>query len=241
MKLPVIQGTIRRRLLVNFRVAPEVIQKLLPDRMRPKLLAGQAVAGICLIRLEHVRPRHVPAAMGIASENAAHRVAVLWDDETGQSHEGVYIWRRDTGSVLNHLAGGRIFPGEHHKAHFDATMNDGHVALEMRSDDGEVRIEVSAHVSSALGSSSRFGSLEEASQFFAHGSVGFSVTSDPHRLDGIRLATSQWKVEPLAIDRWFSSYFSDERRFPKGSLELDCGLFMRDIEHEWHEEEDLYV
>jgi hypothetical protein len=245
MKLPVIQGTIRRRMLVNFRVDPEVIQKLLPDRMQPKLHAGYAVAGICLIRLEHVRPRHIPAALGIASENAAHRVAVLWDDEAGTTHEGVYIWRRDTGSVLNHLAGGRIFPGEHHKASFDVTSTAApspeHIDLKMRSDDGDMRIEVSAHVGDALASSSHFGSLEDASQFFAHGSVGFSVTSDPHRLDGIRLATSEWKVEPLAIDRWFSSYFSDESRFPRGSIELDCGLLMRDIEHEWHEEEDLYV
>ena len=40
MKLPVIQGTIRRRLLVNFRVDPAVMQKSLPSRLRPKLHAG---------------------------------------------------------------------------------------------------------------------------------------------------------------------------------------------------------
>jgi uncharacterized protein YqjF (DUF2071 family) len=69
MRLPVIQGTIRRRILANFRVDPEAIQRELPDRFRPKLQNGFAVAGICLIRLEHVRPRMTPEIVGITSEN----------------------------------------------------------------------------------------------------------------------------------------------------------------------------
>ena len=81
MKLPVIQGVIRRRILANFRVDPEVMQQQLPARFRPKLQRGYAVAGICLIRLEHIRPRFVPESIGLNSENAAHRVAVLWDED----------------------------------------------------------------------------------------------------------------------------------------------------------------
>ncbi|MDQ3009459.1 MAG: DUF2071 domain-containing protein [Acidobacteriota bacterium] len=77
MKLPAIEGIIRRRILVNYRVSPEVIQRLLPSRFRPKLYAGYAVAGICLIRLEHMRPQNLPAVVGISSENAAHRIAML--------------------------------------------------------------------------------------------------------------------------------------------------------------------
>ncbi len=244
MKLPVIQGTIRRRLLVNFRIDPVVMQRSLPDRLRPKLHRGHAIAGICLIRLEHVRPRHVPAALGMASENAAHRVAVLWDDANdGQRtpREGVYISRRDTGSLVNHLGGGRIFPGEHHLARFDVVAENGAIDFKMQSTDGEVRVEVRAHVAKELPRSSSFASLDEASEFFARGAVGFSVTSDAHRLDGLRLATSTWEVEPLAIESCFSSYFADETRFPRGSVEPDCALLMRDVEHEWHQEQALYV
>ena len=117
MRLPVLTGTIRRRLLVNFRVHADVIERLLPHPFRPKLHRGSAIAGICLIRLEHVRPAGFPARLGLSSENAAHRIAVEWEDAEG-AQEGVFIPRRDTGSLLNHLAGGRIFPGEHHRADF---------------------------------------------------------------------------------------------------------------------------
>lgn len=112
MRLPNVHGLIKRRLLVNFRVAPAVIQRQLPAPFQPKLHDGHAIAGICLIRLEEIRPNHVPRFLGLASENAAHRIAVVWKDRTG-SHEGVYIPRRDTGSIVSHLAGGRLFPGEH--------------------------------------------------------------------------------------------------------------------------------
>src|SRR6267142_5946791 len=107
MKLPIIQGIIRRRILVNFRVDPDVVQTQLPKRFTPKLHAGSAIAGICLIRLEEIRPKFLPALFGISSENAAHRIAVTWRDDKGIEKEGVYIPRRDTGSWLNHLSGGR--------------------------------------------------------------------------------------------------------------------------------------
>jgi hypothetical protein len=76
MRLPVIQGVIRRRILVNFRIDPGVMQAQLPPRFRPKLHQGHAIAGVCLIRLEAVRPRLVPQFLALSSENAAHRIAV---------------------------------------------------------------------------------------------------------------------------------------------------------------------
>ena len=85
MRLPTIRGLIRRRLLVNFRVNAEVMQRFLPAPFRPKLHHGYAIAGICLIRPEQVRPAGLPACLGISSENAAHRIAVLWDEPSGET------------------------------------------------------------------------------------------------------------------------------------------------------------
>src|SRR5262249_44241465 len=84
MKLPAASGLTRRLILVNFRVRPAVIQALLPAPFQPKLVRGSAIAGVCLIRLEQVRPRFLPPSMGFHSENAAHRVAVCWTDEAGE-------------------------------------------------------------------------------------------------------------------------------------------------------------
>src|SRR5688572_22191214 len=104
MKIPVLRGLIERRILVNYRVDPGVLAPLLPAPFRPRLVGGFGMAGICLIRLRGVRPRLFPSWLGISSENAAHRVAVEWD-EGGVVREGVYVRRRDTDSRLNALAG----------------------------------------------------------------------------------------------------------------------------------------
>lgn len=240
MRLPTIQGLIRRRILANFRIDPQVMQRQLPSRFRPKLHDGYAVAGICLIRLEHVRPRLVPEIIGLSSENAAHRVAVLWDED-GVTREGVFISRRDTNSQINHLLGGRIFPGEHHQASFSVTESDSEIRLTMESADAAVKVEIQGKVAAELPPASIFSSLEQASSFFEEGALGYSVTSEPGRLDGLELKTKEWRVEPLQVEKVYSSYFSDEERFPKSGIGFDHALIMRDVAHEWHGADDLYV
>lgn len=241
MQIPVIHGTIRRRILVNFRVDPAVMQAQLPSRFTPKLHHGHAIAGICLIRLEDVRPRHLPALVGFSSENAAHRIAVRWDDPSGERNEGVFIPRRDTGSLMNHVAGGRIFPGEHHRATFDIREDRQTIDLRMRSQDGAVRVRVCGRFGGGIPTTSCFSSLDEASRFFEAGSLGYSVTRESRRLDGIELVTHGWRVEALEVDEVESSYFSDRSKFPAGSVEFDCALAMRNLAHEWRAAKDLYA
>ncbi len=241
MRIPAMQGIIQRRILVNYRVDPQVIQKLLPARFRPKLYDGHAIAGICLIHLEQLRPKMMPEFIGVASENAAHRIAVLWDDETGATREGVFIPRRDTNSPLNYLLGGRIFPGEHHAADFRVEESENQLNLAMRSRDGHVAVQVSGRIVEGLPPTSVFRSLADASSFFEAGALGYSLTRSPHRLEGLRLETMGWRVDPLAVQQVYSSYFADEQTFPKGSVEFDHALLMSNLAHEWHTASDLYV
>ena len=240
MRLPNVHGTIKRRLLVNFRVDPAVMQRHLPSPFRPKLHDGHAIAGMCLIRLENIRPRRFPAMMGLSSENAAHRCAVVWEDDSGP-REGVYIARRDTGSLLNHLAGGRLFPGEHQRASFQVSDSEGRIALQMRSADGHVAIDVAGRAAERLTDTSRFRTVDEASAFFEGGSLGYSATSSGTRLDGLVLKTESWKVEPLAMERARSTFFDNPAMFPAGSIAFDCALIMRNLPHQWEAAQDLYI
>jgi hypothetical protein len=239
IRLPVLAGIIKRRLLINFRAQPEVVQRLLPPPFRPKLHLGQALVGICLIRLEQIRPSGVPALLGISSENAAHRIAVEWTDSDGK-HEGVFVPRRDTGSLLNRVAGGRIFPGEHHGAKFSVTDADGLIDFSMQSLDGSTAVRVVAQETEQLPANSCFRSLAESSAFFESGCVGYSVTRDPARFDGLLLRTLDWRVRALSVQRMESSFFDDQTRFPAGTIEFDHGLIMRDLRHEWHQADDLH-
>ena len=238
MKVPVVRGVIERRILANYRVDREVIATILPAPFRPKLQEGKAIAGICLIRLAGIRPPLVPAALGVSSENAAHRIAVEWD-EGGMTREGVYIPRRDTSSLLNTIVGGRLFPGTHHRARFDVAEEQGGYRLHMRSHDGSAEVRIDATIAGAFPAGSVFGSLPSASAFFERGALGYSATSRPGAFDGLELRSLSWRLEPLAVNNVTSSFFEDRHLFPPGTVEFDCALLMRDTAHEWRAHDQL--
>jgi hypothetical protein len=104
-----------------------------------------------------------------------------------------------------------------------------------------VAIDIEGQIGAEIPASSIFTSLAESSSFFEAGSLGYSVTREPQRLDGLKLATKEWHVEPLHLATAYSSYFSNPAKFPTGSVEFDHALIMRNVAHEWHTADDLYV
>lgn len=238
MRIPTIRGIIDRRVLVNFKVAPEVLARVCPPPFRPQIVNGFGVAGICLIRLMQVRPKAMPAFFGFSSENAAHRIAVQWDADGG-TRSGVFVPRRDTSSLLNALAGGRIFPGVHNRARFNVreTESDYHIAME--SIDGAARLSVTGRTSPDFPVDSVFEDITACSRFFEAGSLGYSPANTPGQFDGLELRSINWQVQPLALSDVQSTFFGDASTFPSGSATFDHALLMRDIHHEWHSRESL--
>lgn len=233
MRIPIIRGVIDRRILVNFRVDPNVLAKQLPPPFRPNLVDGWGMAGVCLIRLKQIRPRFLPSIVGVSSENAAHRIAVEWDQD-GNRCEGVFVPRRDSSSRLNSLVGGRLFPGVHHHGVFHVDEHDNRFRIELDSDDRRTHLLIKANIADDLPPASIFRSLQDASDFFSHGSLGYSVTSRPNRFDGLELRSFNWRVEALDVAQIESSFFEDGHLFPPSSVEFNCALLMRGIDHEWH-------
>lgn len=232
MRPPNLAGVVERRLLVNYRVDPTVIARQLPPPFRPQIVDGFAVAGICLIRLGSMRPRGLPKWVGLGSENAAHRVAVEWDSPGG-TETGVYIPRRDSDSAINVIVGGRLFPGEHHRADFDVSESSDQIHVGFAARDGSAEVSVKVSISDNLEGSELFADVADASAFFERGSVGYSGTHDPTRFDGLALQTNAWRVDPAEVLEAHSSFFADTSAFPAGSAQLDCALVMRQIPVTW--------
>lgn len=219
-------ATIERRLLINFRLDPVVAQSLLPAPLRPHLVRGSAVAGVCLLRLGDLRPAGFPLRIGWGAENAAHRIAVEWDDVDG-THTGVYVPERHSASWLPVLVGGRVFPGVHKHATFDNNESDGRFRVSLTAPGTSVAVEV---VVDDDWRSELFETAADASAFFQAGSVGWSPTRNGKHLEGLRLATTQWATTSARAISVESSFFD---ALPAGSAELDCVLLMRDVDITW--------
>ena len=238
MRAPQLRATIERRLLVNYRVDPEVLAAALPQPFRPATIDGYGIAGVCLLRLGAVRPVGVPKLLGLTSENAAHRVAVEWDTPRGPM-TGVFIPRRDTSSRLSALVGGRLFPGWQHPARFDVSEVGDRYEIGVASRDGDVRVELTASVSESPMPGSIFASVEAASAFFRSAPVGYAATPCDGVFDGVELGTEGWNLEPLYVERAISSFFDDGTRFPRGTATLDSAFLMAQISTRWRPQPQL--
>jgi hypothetical protein len=237
VKAPALAAVMERRILVNYRVDPDLLGSYLPAPFRPALVGGHGVAGICLIRLGRIRPAGLPAA-GLRSENAAHRAAVCWDGPDGPV-TGVYIPRRDTSSRLAALAGGRLFPGYLHLARFRAREDCAGYRIEVASRDGLVHIQVEAHLTGELPAGSIFTSLDAASAFFRCAPAGYAATPARGVFDGVQLETAGWTLQPLHMDNAASSFFDDRRRFPAGTAVPDSAFLMSGLSTTWHPQPEL--
>ncbi|MFK7910239.1 MAG: DUF2071 domain-containing protein [Akkermansiaceae bacterium] len=236
MKIPTITGVIRRRVLLNYRIDPEITASILPRNFRPQLVNGYAIAGICLIRLEQVRPKGMPALVGFSSENSAHRIGVEWD-AAGIKKYGVYVPRRDTDCMFNALVGGRLFPGAHELSAFEVSDKNGNISMQVTAKDyGMPLVDFDAEESERLPDNSIFSSLAESSAFFEAGCIGYSPKPNSCHMEGLQLRTQKWKVSPLKVSSIRSAYFDDREIFRKEAIQFDHALLMRDIPHEWHSE-----
>ncbi len=225
--IPRMAATIAQRVLVNYRVDPDVAGSLLPDGIRPQLVGGSAVAGVCLIHLTAFRPAWFAPAIGHRSRNAAHRIAVEWDTAEGPQ-TGVYIPRRHSSSRLARLVGGRVFPGTHIAASVDFRTTADDLEVHVEADD--LRVRVAARRGPGIPfRSDLFETLEQSSAFFRKDAVGWSPTRSG-ALEGLRLDTDAWKVEPIDVTALSSTFFD---ALPDGAAQFDHALLMRDVPTRW--------
>lgn len=233
---PVVQGNIERRILLNYRIDPEVAAPLIPAPYRLKLCAGKAIGGICLIRITNIRPRYAPPIIGLSSENAACRFAVEWDTQDGV-REGMFIPHRDTSSRLSSFLGGTILPGPYSHAHFIVYESFDELFVEMRTRTSDKpSLVVQGHIAARLPHTSIFPSLDAAAEFFAHHTAGYTDGAAPREFDGMKLPSREWQVIPLDITCIRSAYFDDTTRFPEGSIHFDSALLLRGVVTEWVKE-----
>lgn len=203
--LPTIEGIIARRVLLNVRVDPEVAARIVPAPLEVDVRSDSAVAGVCLIRLEGLRPKGSPTAVGISSENMAHRIAIRYPSRDGMKR-GVFIWRRETDNGLMKLLGGRLFPGVHGKATFDVSEGSGYLEYRVRSS-SDVDLSLGLHTETEWRGCQLFPELRDIETFFADGDYGYSCTLRGDRLEGLRLRSLAWKMNPLMVSHmsWHSS------------------------------------
>jgi hypothetical protein len=219
-------GIMARRLLVNWRVPVDIATRVLPAGTRPKIIAGHAVAGLCWVRLQQLRPVGIPAPIGLSSENLAVRIAIEWDGGTG-----ALIFRRDTASRLLAFTAARSNFGHHHLGTFHA-HDDGRTTRISASGfaDGHTHDTAVSSIELAPNPESVFANLSAADAFFSGCSRGYSPGRTPGTFVGLCLHLHQWNFQQVRI---LSAHSSLIDSLFQGRAVLDSAFIMRNLRHTW--------
>jgi hypothetical protein len=127
--------------------------------------------------------------------------------------------------------GGRFFPGVHSRARFRVAETGDHYRVEV---DGELKVLIEGRATDDWPESTVFGSLDEASEFYRGGAIGFSDARTAGKYEGLELRIPEWKVRPLAVERVSCNVFDDPTRFPPGTAAFDNALLMRTVKNEFY-------
>lgn len=223
--LPHLRATIDRRLLLNIRVCPEYWSdsNALPERLRPVVVNGWTVAGVCFLRLRGAAPRWMPGQCGINTEGAALRVACI--DEENSGVRCVSIPQRWTNSPLIRLTD-NVTPTRHDVSNITSVESQDRFEISV-GDDGNRTCHVVARRTTDWPADSLFKTSDEASRFFACESTGFTITSTGHCGGGVCLHVPEWRTVPLAVESAVIPLL------PTDAFEVDHALLMENAASEW--------
>jgi hypothetical protein len=223
-----VRGVIERRLLIAYRLDPDVAQGLLPLPFRPRLINGYAVAAVVLARLARLRPAGLPTTLGLTRECAAHALAVEW--RTGHTlHTGAYVLHRDSAAA----DGPRLAPRLRRAAQFTVDERTDGLQITYRSADRSTQVNVDVSLAAGLTGSALFPDLRAAARFFEPDGEGVATGAWVPRRRGLRLTATDGALSAANVRIATSSILADPVVFPPGSLHLDSALLLRDVAVAW--------
>ena len=222
-----VTGLIKKCILVNYRIVPDLVEPLIPANCAPKLHGGFAIAGVCIIQFAKVRTKGRMEMLGAAYSTCAHRVAVVWKGSVGTAKQGTHIFQRQSSGPIGKLGGGWLFSSEATPAAFQFDDDGKSVFADVKSKDGTMDFNVAGKSSNLVSKHSGFNTPAEAVAFFGPSS-------------GEANGPSRWSFESLECDTSFSAVFCNKAKFPEDSTFLDSAFIIRDVKYEWSKEADLY-
>lgn len=248
MPFSIARGVIDRKVIVQYRVDPDVLALQLPEPYRPRLIRGVGVAGVCVFRVRGFHHRLLPTILQNVSENIVYRVGVEWTEDQ-KLCAGVYTLRQETSSLLKSTLerrtswGTRLF-----HAHIRVDDHEGTYRIAACSRDAQFRLLIQAQLQREFTAHSVFRSAEDAAEFLER-QFEASVNPDDSRptVLGTRHATGLdeynvgWHVEPLAIQQLVTEFFDDTARFPAGAIQFDCAVVASSVQPAWSSEPGLCI
>ena len=122
--------------LLAYLTPAAAVQDLLPPALELMTRDGSAFWNVVACRIDRMRPRGLPRAVGVSYLHVAYRLYVRARVADGQTIDGLYFIRSDVDSAALACCGNFLTDFRFHRAAIDLAGDGDAITLNVRSPDG---------------------------------------------------------------------------------------------------------
>jgi hypothetical protein len=222
-------GQINRCLLFVYRTPVADAVSLLPPQLKPVQHNGYAFWNIVVCKVQNMRPKLFPLAVGVTYWHVAYRLYVKFQTESGEIIEGLYFLRSDCDNALMSLAGNVLTDFNFHVASVSLSDYETTTNLRIHAEGGIASAVIRKDGQATLSSASPFGSLSEAQQFLKYKPSGISIMPNGSA-NVVRISRNEdaWKSKLVEMDQAQWSFFAGK------NVEFEICYDVQPITYQWN-------
>lgn len=227
-----LHGKLRDCILLSYRTPAAGVNGLLPPGLVLVTKEGWAFWSVVACRIDAMRPRGVPAALGLTYRHVAYRLYVRATTATGETVEGIYFVQSDADSAPIVVGGNRLSDFRFHHARIDLRVTAREVSLAVgsraRGETARLRAVVGAASDPPPGSP--FATRAEAVRFLKYRPLGLAVRGGRLDLAEVFRDEDAWHETPLRVTEAHWGFFD---RLGQKELHLEHAVLVAPIEYRW--------
>jgi hypothetical protein len=223
------RGRLERCWLFAYQTPVEEARALLPAELEPVTFGGRAFWSVVVCRASRMRPKGIPAFLGISYWHVAYRLYARFIPAGGKALEGLYFLRSDCDSPLIATVGNWLTEFRFHTAEVRHLEQEEKVLLEVSRTDAPGCAVLKRNVSPRLPRDSAFASLEEAAVRLKYSPAGFSVTQ-PGYVDVLSISRDEtaWQSRVVLVES------ADWQYMQNRPARLEICTEVAPIEYQWN-------
>ena len=230
-------GRLERTWIFNYHTPAEEAARILPPPLEPITHKGCAFWGVVISRVGVMRPKPLPALVGVSYWHIGYRLHARFRDK-----EGIWFARSDCDSALMTAAGNWLTDYNFHTATMSRVGVNGSSELLVDSVGGQAWVSLNPHTATRLPPQSAFGSLDEAAAFLKYNPRGISRSPDGSvNIVDITRDESAWRTRRIeAPHPCYWEFFQDKHVQPEIGFEVEPIAYQwnRGQRHEWRRDND---
>ena len=229
-----VRGRIRRCWLFTWRTPEETVRSLVPAPLVPETHRGFAFWNVVVCEISGMRPRALPASLGIGYWHAAYRLHVRARVAHGREVEGLHFIRSDCDRSIVAALGNVLTDFHFHTARIAVRETAGAVDGRIEVADASARFRIDRRAAPQLSAGSPFASVAEAAAFLKYKPCGLSPAGRDG-LNAVRIVREEnaWQSRVVAVAEQSWEFFAGRDVTPEVCCEV------APIDYEWSRGEIL--